>query len=155
MEIVFTARVIFFFSTYSMTGHLHSSSASQSLVCDEMQSVEIVAIWKVSRWSARWILRWKVNCSQLSPLPHDDFVYCARTFQNKNAGNFVFKKNKTNNWTQFCCARQIWETTNLCVFCRRIISGACWILADAIWAVIASVCARRSPNTLKYVTLMV
>lgn len=47
------------------------------------------------------------------------------------------------------------ETTNLCVFCRRIISGACWILADAIWAVIASVCARRLPNTLKYVTLMV
>jgi hypothetical protein len=40
MEIVFTARVNFFF----MTGHLHSSSASQSLVCDEMQSVEIVAI---------------------------------------------------------------------------------------------------------------
>jgi hypothetical protein len=55
---------------------------------------------------------------------------------------------RKNNWTILGEK----ETTNLLRVLSWIID-ACWILADAIWAVTASVCARRSPNTLMLATL--
>lgn len=77
-----------------------------------MQFVEIVTIWKVSRRSARRVLRWKVNCPTFTCL---HMTLCTLFFKRKMSfwRGVFYLRNKKNNWTISGGKR---KTTNLCVF---------------------------------------
>lgn len=145
-----------------LQGYLHPTSASQSLVGDEVQFAEIGSVWKVSRRSAGRVLRGKVN-GQLSfrgiLFPFYYFILIKKvllTLLGDLSMGYLFSFSQRFQLKRTVSKRRAWiSIDNRFLIWMDVLVGACSIRADATWEAIVSVCARLSPSTLTNVTCVV